>query len=185
MKISNILKTLTFFCLGLILFSCEKSPVVQDDIISQPEGYKELYDLYKSGGTYNSVFTEDASLILISNRGGTLVMSLKNVVVEETAGANPKVVAVDAEGKWMVGGVSTAIPRNEALRDEDAIPFYLYFSNDRSLHLRISNGNHLIIKKLSIKIPIIKLTTSDGGDIVSKEDYKTGTITINDSDHLY
>ena len=185
MKTTNILKALFFFFFGLFFFSCEKSPAVQDDVISQPEGYKDLYNLYKRGGRYNTVSTESASLLLISDRGATLVMSLKNVVVEEIVGANPKVVAVDAEGNWMVGGVSTAIPRNEALRDEDAIPFYLYFSNDRSLHLRISNGNHLIIKKLSVKIPIIKLTTSDGGDIVSKEDYKTGTITINDFDHLY
>ena len=34
------------------------------------------------------------------------------------------------------------------------------------------------------RIPVIKVFTTDGQSVVSKEDYKTGTIAISDPDHL-
>lgn len=168
----------------LPMFSCQRDEPSEQSV-TQPEGYAQLLRIYKFSQRYSDVLMEDSSLVLVSSEGETVVMSLADMVVELEPVSSAQVVAVGSDGRWMVGGVSTRVYRNEALSDQDAIPFYLYFSTDKSLHLRISNGNHLVIKKESIQIPTVYLTTTDRSGITSKEEYKTGTITIKDPSHLY
>ncbi len=168
----------------LPMFSCQREAPWEKEI-TQPEGYAQLFKIYKSSQRYSDAMVENSSLVLVSSEGETVVMSLADMVVESDPVSSPQVVAVGSDGRWMVGGVSTRIYRNEALSDQDAIPFYLYFSTDKSLHLRINNGNHLVIKRETLQIPTIYLTTTDGKSITSKEEYKTGTITIKDPSRMY
>ncbi|MGM9787328.1 MAG: CotH kinase family protein [Candidatus Cryptobacteroides sp.] len=185
MKGYKFTKTLSLALLLALVYACEKNSETVPEGIVQPEGYKDIYELYASGGTYKQLSTEGGTLQVLTGDGRSIKMSLKNVVVEEVTGSNPKVVSVGTDLNWMVGGISTGVPKNPDLSDSEAIPFYLYISSDRALHLRISNGKHLIIKRTELKIPVVKLTTSDGGEVVSKEEYKSGTITINDPGQLY
>ncbi len=168
----------------LLVFSCKKDPATQR-WVEQPDGYARMYDFYKSSQKYSDALLEDAAIVLVTSEGETIVMSLSHVVVEREAVSSGRVVAVGADGCWMVGGESTDIYRNEALKDSEAIPFYLYFTTDKSLHIRISNGNHLVIRKASLQLPEIYLNTSDRGEVTSKEEYKTGTITIKNPSRLF
>ncbi len=168
----------------LLVFSCKKDPATQR-WVEQPDGYARMYDFYKSSQKYSDALLEDAAIVLVTSEGETIVMSLSHVVVEREAVSSGRVVAVGADGCWMVGGESTDIYRNEALKDGEAIPFYLYFTTDKSLHIRISNGNHLVIRKASLQLPVIYLNTSDRGEVTSKEEYKTGTITIKNPSRLF
>ncbi len=161
----------------LSAYSCVKDVYIEDTI-GQPEGYARLFDLYTSEGQYESAAINVATLVLVSQEGKTITMALDNVTVEKEVVSTPQVVAVGADGRWMIGGIGTKVYRNEALADRDAIPFYLYFTSDKSLHLWISNGNHLVIRKKVPQIPVVYLTTSDKAGIYSKEEYKTGTIVV-------
>lgn len=165
-----------------LFMSCHRQDVPALAVL--PEGYAEVLEMYKNGQKYTEAYV-DGEMLRLSARENEIAMSLAGMVVDEGFVGNPQVVSIGDDGCWYVGGKPTGVRRNPELSDEEAVPFYLFFTTDKSLHIRVNNGLHIVIGKQIRSIPCVYLTTSDGGEITSKEEYKEGTIVIEDPDGLY
>ena len=182
---------------ALLLFSCrEKEDVVV--ALEQPSGYKEFLDAYRAGKTYYDCTAVPASLRITLEDDIRVVINIEKLVFEDCTLTSPKVVAFDQNDNYMVGGVSAGVKRNTSLKDDDAYPFYIYLARN-GVHVRLSNGNHLLLKYKAKEVeptpppaspdvkelPVIYLRTDDGKAVSSKVDYKAGSIEIHDPEHKY
>ena len=183
---------------ALLLFSCqEKEDVIE--VKEQPAGYQEFLTAYRAGMTYYSYTAVPGTLRITLEDDTVIRFDINDLVFEDCSYAMPKVVAYNERGYYMVGGKEVGVKRNIYLKDEEACPFYVYVAAD-GVHVRISNGNHLLMKYAEKtekppvvtptpgevkELPVIYLRTNDGQKVTSKVDYKDGTIEIRDPDHKY
>ena len=192
----------------LLLVSCQEKESIVITPKRQPEGYIDLLVAYRTGKTYYELSTTNDILKVVFNDESEAQMSLDGVCFDLCGDGSPRVVATGREDEYLVGGFPTGVARNVNLRDEDSYPFYIYVQKS-ALHIRISNGNHLVInyKEKEVtptpgpgtepepepepepekfkELPKIYMTTDDGKTISSKTEYKGGTIKIIDADHKY
>ena len=183
---------------ALLLFSCQEKEETFEPK-EQPSGYQEFLTAYRAGMTYYSYTAVPGTLRITLEDDTVIRFDINDLVFEDCSYAMPKVVAYNERGYYMVGGKEVGVKRNIYLKDEEACPFYVYVAAD-GVHVRISNGNHLLMKYAEktdkppvvtptpgeVKdLPVIYLRTNDGQKVTSKVDYKDGTIEIRDPDHKY
>lgn len=188
---------LLFSLVSLLALGCEQIELIptpgKEEAPTQPAGYERFLHAYKSGYGFTSIEVEEDSIRVVFdggiNIGYEAAMATADIVVDDCSSSEPKICAVDENGKWMVGGVATRIPSDNSLLDAEAIPFYIAYEPDKTLRIRISNGNTLKYEYVDSRfrgdIPKIYLTTDDAREITSKEEYKTGKIKILDPDHKF
>ena len=185
---------------ALLFVSCrEKENIIDQPVrTTQPRGYLELLQAYKAGHTYYALYTSVSGVITLTlDDDTTRELDVSGLVFGDCTDRSPQVVAYDRNNMYLVGGVPVDVKRDPDLTDEKAIPFYVYLDKV-GVHLRLSNGNHIIIKyaekvepepepepEVIKALPKIYLTTDDGKTITSKVDYKPGKIKITDEEHKY
>ena len=184
----------TLLLLAVLMTGCDQlDPSADNYKPKQPEGFSRFQTAYAAGYGYSELSVSSDSIRVAFDGGPnqpfTAAMSLENIFIEDVSGASPKVTAVDSQGRWMVGGVSTKIPKDDKLLDSQAIPFYITYAEGGDLRVYVSNGNVFVYKfydnRFEGEIPKVYLTTDDRQDIYSKEEYKTGKIVIKDPDHKF
>lgn len=171
--------------LCVLLLSCQKSGPERKP---QPSGIRELVEVYSATRCYVRIDGNDLGTKIIFDNGESVLLLSREVVVEDCREAPPKVVAWDADGQWMVGGVLTGVYKEGKTADVDALPVYIYF--DRAhLQLYLSNGNRFQYDYVDPdtvgEIPVIYLATRGSAPIVSKEEYVEGTIKILNPDRKF
>ena len=183
----------------LLLFSCQE----KEQLITprkQPSGFQEFIAAYKTGHTYKLRTIVNDGLRLTLDDDTEFTLDVTDQFFEDCSHSLPKVIALNQNGEYLVGGQPSGVIRDVSIKDEDAIPFYVYISHD-GIHMRISNGNHFILQYAEPKpevtppdppqpegkkaLPVIYLSTDDGKAVTSKVDYKPGSIEIRDPDHKF
>jgi len=168
-----LLCTLFFFTI-----SCTK-----DDTGVFPEGYDTLYDAFLQHKQFKSARIRSRYFTVVFPDGESVSIDTDVIMVEDCRFSPKKDVTVGGNGKILVGGTDTGISSDTSLSDDMAAPVYLSF-DDKVIRIALRNGNTLEIPT-NKKLPVLYIKTKDLAEIVSREEYVEGTLTICDRTGLY
>ena len=170
--------------LAALAVSCSKDPVPEPVV---PDGYAELYEAYTLKWTCLGAVLENNRFILTFEEG-QVTLQPTQVKIDDCSGEyGPRIVAWNADGEWMVGGVSTGVSKNTGLSNADAVPVYVYFTSEK-VCVYLSNANQLMFtiyipEPEHFTMPVVRIRHS--ADRVHKSYYVDCTISIEDPDAHY
>ncbi len=176
----------------VLLAGCSKEPVREVQEPQQPEGYLDLLKAYDAGKMFASAEHQPGRCIISFADGEELAVAASEIKIHDCTKTGS--LAVSTSGSWWkVGDVVQSIKVDTTLSKEEARPVYVYF--DLTLHMHISNGQHLIFESEAKKeqeelerrqnIPVVRIQTDGGAGIYDKENYVKGSISVSDPEGLY
>ncbi len=123
--------------LTILVSSCQKEEPDWTEWSST--AYSKLVQFYRMELFFKEGRTEGDSVTLKFAGGGSVNVPASDFKITNCTFMVPEEVAVQY-GTWYVGGRSTGIPFNDALKLEETIPVYAYF-NATELMIYASNGD--------------------------------------------
>lgn len=172
-----------FFLAALMLlsvFSCQRT---EPEYPPQPQSFVTLLQIYRTGLDFTDISREGETFRITWYDGS--VTDVDDMDFDDCTSSKPKVLGVDKNNRWMIGGVGTSLEKDSSRPDDLSYPLYTYYTS-KSLNICLTNGNILSFDRVEPRrdrLPVIRITSQ--GPIVSKEDYVTGSISIENPDHMY
>lgn len=169
----------------LAILSCKQAI---PETPAAPDSYKKFLAAYRGNLGYTAI-EQKGSATEITFFDET-VLKITDMGIDDCRTKEPKVLATDLKGQWMLGGELLGIYKKEGTTLEDAYPLYVYFTSDR-LVVKLDNGNSFIIRRVDpplpkvSALPIIRIKTDGNKGIYDKENYVPGKVTIENPDHMY
>ena len=160
----------------------------------QPVGYMEIIQAYESGLVFESAEYQPDCCMLQFEDGFHIRVPKASMEIHDCRDSRPEQVSASG-GWWKVGELIRPIKVDSGLSMHEAYPVYAYVDS-WTLHMWISNGEHLVFDSLSSNeeaeelerrqnIPVVLIETEGGAGIHDKENYVKGRITVSDPEKLY
>ncbi len=195
MKKITFLLAIAAAAFSLILTGCGKEPVAEPQP-GPPAVYLELLKVYDAGKLFKSAEHQPACCIISFSDGAKLTVSDSSIKIYDCTKTDPESVTVSGNW-WKVGDQVKSIKVFRTLSREESLPVYVYFDSE-TLHMHISNGEHLIFeyvakeepkpdenKKDRQNIPVVRINTDGGAGIYDKKNYVKGSLSVSDPEGLY
>lgn len=188
----SLLKYLLPLAALFIAVSCKEG-----ESIDSPNGenisLQRLLEAYNSGKIFDNASSKESSCEIRFTDGSTIIVPNSDFKIEDCTSSSPKEVSLNG-AYWTVGGVTKAIKADSSIPDDKSQVVYSYYDT-RSLYIHLSNHNKITFRSRAIEqeeeierrqnLPIVKITTNGGAEIVDKKNYVKGTIEISDPEKLY
>ena len=183
--------------------SCqEKEPQPAD--AAPPASYLELLAAYDAGKVFASAEQAAGSCKVLFSDGSAVSVPASDFAIDDCTSSTPSVVTSNGSW-WVVDGIVKPMKVDSGLADGKAWPVYVYYDSE-TLHMHLSNRQVLSFWSLVLEeekqkeeeeaarleelaklqnLPVVRITTVGGAEIVDKENYVDGTITVADPGKLY
>lgn len=183
--------------------SCqEKEPQPAD--AAPPASYLELLAAYDAGKVFASAEQASGSCKVLFSDGSSVSVPASDFAVDDCISSTPSVVTSNGSW-WVVDGIVKPMKVDSGLADDKAWPVYVYYDS-KTLHMYLSNRQVLSFWSLVLEeekqkeeeeaarleelakqqnLPVVRITTVGGAEIVDKKNYVDGTITVSDPGKLY
>lgn len=176
-----------FLLSSFMLLSTVSCGNVEPERKSQPEGFRQLVEIYSSDNTYELIDKNASGTSIHFCNGIVITLAANQIVVDDCTVSGQKVLGWTENGEWMVDGMPTGVYK-EQIPNVEALPVYICYDKTH-LYVYLSNNNHFIYDYVDPetkgRLPQIYLTTENKAPIVSKEDYVKGNIKIENPDKKF
>lgn len=187
--------------------SCqEKEPQPAD--ATPPASYLELLAAYDAGKVFALAEQASGSCKVTFSDGSSVSVPASDFAIDDCTSSTPSVVTSNGSW-WVVDGIVKPIKVDSGLTNDKAWPVYVYYDS-KTLHMYLSNRQVLSFWSLVLEeekqkeeqeaaeeaarleelarqqnLPVVRITTVGGAEIVDKKNYVDGTITVSDPGKLY
>lgn len=179
----------------LVLNGCQEKPEIPEKP-KQPRGFAELVQAFKDGKLFDSAEHKSDCCVLKFTDGTSLTIAETDFEIHDCTMNKPAKVQPSG-GWWTIDGVTVPVKVESSVSIEDSQPVYVYFDT-LTLYLHLSNSTILKFSSKALEeqkaeqeeiarrqnIPVIRIDTK-GKEILDKESYVDGTISISDPEGLY
>ncbi|MBO5418860.1 MAG: CotH kinase family protein [Bacteroidales bacterium] len=184
------------FLILLCLIGCQNE-TDEGNVPKEPvPGYLELLEAHSAEKVFSKVLRGSDADVVIFEDGTRVTVPLTSFLIHDCTKDEPADVKVAGQW-WSIDDKVYGIMVDMTLPDAQAQPVYVYYDR-RGLYMKLSNTHLLTFttlyneeEKLSEQeiarqqnIPVIYIDTK-GVEILDKENYVEGTITIKDPEKLY